>query len=216
MFPSLGLAKSIIFLAKVTFSLSLCVKFFNHLIILVALHWTISSSSRFLLNWEEQVWPQSGTSWQVCQLEWYNHFPWSIGSRIADVAQGMVFSCCCKSTLLLHVQLSACPDIFCRKWNGLYGQIQYKRYHLINTGGHSVGVNDAMLPQSITPRTLNVKCIMLVLLHYINYKLKEDPCGDKVKPSNIKQCVGFELPCLGPSLCLRQRFYAKIELWTYN
>lgn len=76
-----------------------------------------------------------------------------------------------------------------------YGQIQYESYHLINTGGHSVGVNDPVLPQSITSRTLNVKCLMRVLLHSIDDdKLKEDPCGGKAKLSNIKQQVGFELP----------------------
>lgn len=113
--------------------------------------------------------------------------------------------------------------LFCRKRKDLYGQIQYKSYHLINTGGHSVGVNDPVLPKSITSRTLKVKCLMWVLLHYINYKLK-DSCGGKAKPSNIKQRVGFELPiqaqfcsCLCPSSpCLRQGSCAKIRLWAYH
>lgn len=56
---------------------------------------------------------------------------------------------------------------------------------LIDTGGHSVVVNGPVLPQSLTLRTLNVKCFVQVFLHHLSYKLKQILVVTKPNPQTL-------------------------------
>lgn len=65
------------------------------------------------------------------------------------------------------------------------GKVFMGKTSLIDTGGHSVVVNGPVLPQSLTSRTLNVKCFVQVFLHHLSYKLKQILVVTKPNPQTL-------------------------------
>lgn len=177
-FPSLGVATPIFFffLTKLSFSLCSCVKFSGHLIISVALHWTISSTSRFLLNWEDQIWQHmpSRVGWSLPLISWLQDCKCGPGPLSLLLLRGHIVHSCSAYCL---------PDPL--SFSGEIGRVFRGKTSLIDTGGHSVGVNASMLPQSLKSRALNVKCFMQVFLHYLSYKLKQILVVTKPNPQTL-------------------------------